>query len=847
MNLTATPAAGARFAGWSGACTGTDPVCPVTVDAAKTVAATFVLKQYAVVVQKGGNGGGRVTGQPGNLDCGSTCSNLYDHGTVTTLTATADANSLFSGWQGACTNTTVTCTVTVDGAKVVTATFTLKQYPLAIQSTGTGAGVIGLAPGGGSCRSSCTRQFDHGTVVTLTATAALSSTFTGWQGACTGSDPSCTLTMTAAQAVTATFTLKQYAVTVTKGGNGTGDVTSTPAGIDCGLTCAQVLQYGARLTLTATAADNSTFVGWQGACTGSNPVCTITVNAAQPVTATFALNQYALTVVRNGNGHGVVSSNPSGIACGSSCTVALDYGTQITLTATPLTDTLFTGWQGACTGVNPRCVITFTGANVVTATFTLKQYALSVTRVGTGAGVVTSIPPGLDCGLTCTVQLNHGTQVTLTATAAISSTFTGWQGACTGQTPVCTVTLDRAQAITATFALNLYDLTVAKSGKGGGVITSSPAGIDCGLTCTLRAQYGTVITLTATADAISSFAGWQGACSGVAPVCTVSLTTAQTVTATFRYQLYPLTITKDGSGAGLVSSLPSAIDCGITCTASVEYGTVLTLTTTTGARSAFAGWSGACTGPDLCVVTMDAAKAITATFSGVPVASLAASIVTTPTIAAAGQPVTYTYWITNTGDLSVTIAAQSANVGSPRLLQQPDQTVLTATSYLQPGAAAMAVQVSAAPRCNTEVPWGDTLAVTGTTAGGITTTAQVSITVPLTASVLSRQSAKANTIYIGCTIQIALGRDAAPAYDMVVIVGTAPRGLVLEGVQSIQSYRDAFTLQEQTNALLNEGCPTAAGCRTIRRLRIEQGQINEVETITTVAPVWRLFMPLVRK
>lgn len=849
LSFIATAAASTRFVGWSGACTGADPVCTVSVDAAKSITATFALKQYPVVVQKRGTGTGVISNQPGSINCGSTCSELDEHGAITTFTATADPASLFSGWQGACTNTTVTCTVTIDSAKVVTATFTLKQYGLTVQQQGTGAGVIALAPNGGSCSSTCTSQLDHGTVVTLTASAALSSTFSGWQGACTGNTPRCTLTMDGAQAVTATFTLKQFPLTVSKAGNGAGTVTSIPTGLTCGVTCTQSLSYGTAVTLTATAADHSTFSGWQGACTGNQPTCTLTANASQQVTATFTLNQYTLAVIQQGNGHGLVLSSPSGVDCGTTCTTALDYGTALTLTATPFTDTLFIDWQGGCTGAAATCVVTLTADTAVTATFTLRQYALTVAQTGTGAGLVTSTPQGLACGITCTVQLEHGTPVSLTATAAVSSTFTGWQGACSGAAPVCALIIDRGQQVTATFALNAYDLTVVKTGQGAGVVTSLPAGLDCGLTCTVSAAHGAVITLTATPDPLARFIGWQGACSGTAMTCTMSLTTSQTVTATFGYQQYPLTVTKSGSGAGSITSVPPAIDCGITCTALIDHGTVVTLTTTPGARSAFAGWSGACTALDPCVVTMTATTVLTATFTGVPVASLAAASAVSPTIAATGQPITYTYWITNNGDLSVTVAALSTHIGTPRFLQQPDQTVLAAASYLRPGATAVAVQPSVAPRCNANLPLADTLTVTGTTASGITTTAQISLTVPLTQSVLPPQTARANTLYSGCTIQMAFGRSntALSTYEMVVIIGEAPRGLLMQGVQSTQPYRDAFTLQEQTNALLNEGCPTTTGCRTIRRLVIEQGKAIQVETITEVVAVHRLFMPLVRK
>ena len=80
-------------------------------------------------------------------------------------------------------------------------------------------------------------------------------------------------------------------------------------------------------------------------------------------------------------------------------------------------------------------------------------YLLAVRKAGTGDGLVTSSPAGIDCGDTCSVYLQEDSAVTLTATADEDSTFSGWSGACSG-TADCMVTMDAAKSVTATFMVN---------------------------------------------------------------------------------------------------------------------------------------------------------------------------------------------------------------------------------------------------------------------------------------------------------------------------------------------------------------------------------------------------------
>lgn len=64
---------------------------------------------------------------------------------------------------------------------------------------------------------------------------------------------------------------------------------------------------------------------------------------------------------------------------------------------------------------------------------------------------MTSSPAAITCGSTCSASLGASTTVTLTASAAAGSSFTGWSGPCSG-TGTCTVTMDVAKSVTATFS-----------------------------------------------------------------------------------------------------------------------------------------------------------------------------------------------------------------------------------------------------------------------------------------------------------------------------------------------------------------------------------------------------------
>ncbi len=793
VTLTAVPTTGSAFAGWIGACSGQGE-CVVPMTASRMVTAVFAPEaQPAMVIYKTGSGHGTVASDPAGIDCGPICYAGFAADSVITLTATADGDSIFSGWSGACTGSASTCTVTMAAARNVTASFAIQIFDLNVVRDGTGGGTVTSVPAGINCGSACSASYNINTVITLTAVPTTHSRFAGWSGGgCTGIG-SCIVTLGGAQTVTATFDWITYTLTSHRIGSGAGSLSSSPAGIDncTGESCFAVFNSGTAVTLTAAPATGSTFTGWSGACAGTGS-CTTTMDAGKEITAEFSLIPYPLTIYTGGSGSGVVTSSPNGIDCGVTCSVNFDYGSVITLTAVPTTGSIFVGWLGGgCTG-NGVCVMPIESSETITAVFAAAAQPMLVTYAGgNGSGSIASLPAGINCGATCYASYVTGTVVTLTATPAAGSHFLGWCGACTG-TGACRVTMAGSQRVRAVFArdsaallqdnfeagtgqwtpvsgswsittdgtavysqssttvqslavagstawtdyaiqarvkpeggkygmlvvrqsggeyylmalrtdngkielkkmaangssvglgsvnagivpgvwytatfevvgntlrafvngvpvitrtdtsatppltrgsvglgaLNtgvefddvivtnlvpIYTLEIHHGGSGTGHVSSAPAGLDCDLHCRAELDRGSVITLTATPDAGSSFVGWMGAgCSGPGP-CVIVSDASKSVTAIFAATARPnLIVYRGGTGSGVITSTPAAIDCGDGCLGDFALNTVVTLTAAPSRFSGFTGWSGACSGTGACVLTMAEAKAVTATFT----------------------------------------------------------------------------------------------------------------------------------------------------------------------------------------------------------------------------------------
>lgn len=259
-------------------------------------------------------------------------------------------------------------------------------------------------------------------------------------------------------------------------------------------------------------------------------------------------------------------------------------------------------------------------SNAVCGTTSTGTVNLSITKAGTGSGTVSSSPAGINCGAICSGSYSTGTTVALTATAASGSVFTGWSGdsdCSDGSVTMnigksCTATFQLQTAPGSTLSVNLVN-TITSAGTGNGSVTSSPAGIDCGQTCSGNYTNGTSVTLTATPASGSLFAGWSGGCKGKGN-CTVKLKSDISETATFAPHGVTLAVKKGGNGN--VVSAPSGIDCGPSCSGSYLSGSTITLTPNPDPGFLFLGWSGGgCSGVSNCTIALNGNASVSAKFS----------------------------------------------------------------------------------------------------------------------------------------------------------------------------------------------------------------------------------------
>jgi photosystem II stability/assembly factor-like uncharacterized protein len=296
-------------------------------------------------------------------------------------------------------------------------------------------------------------------------------------------------------------------------------------------------------------------------------------------------------------------------------------------------------------GLSPAVLYAATDTRGIYQISECSDYPLTVARLGTGSGTITSAPAGINCGADCSELYPLGTEVQLTAQAAAGSQFTGWSGEGCSGTGECRVVMGQARSVTATFSQQSWPLTVSRSGSGSGRVVSQPAGIDCGAACTATFAAETVVTLAALPDAGSTFAGWTGDCTNGQ----VTLSAARSCGATFIpqaapglgfYTVTPCRMLDTRSTGPLVSGVRKSIQlagiCGIPATA-ISLSVNVTTVGATG-LGGLVVWPGGTTKPGTTVISFrpSDARANNAIFTLAPAGEGGGSVLVEATVAGGG-------------------------------------------------------------------------------------------------------------------------------------------------------------------------------------------------------------------
>ena len=524
LTIVATPATGYELVSITAGGADITASKKVVVTGNLTVKATFAKKNFAVSLTKEGEGTITATGAS-NL-------NSVAYGTELTINATPAEGYELTALTANGTDILATKKIVVKDNLTVKATFAKKAF--AVSLTKEGEGTI-TATGASNLNAVA-----YGTELTIVATPAEGYELTALTA--NGTDILATkkIVVEGNLTVKATFAKKNFAVSLTKEGEGTISAT--------GASNLNSVTYGTELTIVATPAEGYELVSITAGGTDITASKKVVVTGNLTVKATFTKKNFAVSLTKEGEG--------TITATGASNLNSVAYGTELTINATPATGYELTALTANGTDILASKKIVVKDNLTVKATFTKKNFAVSLTKEGEGTITAT--------GASNLNAVAYGTELTIVATPAEGYELTALTANGTDILATKKIVVEGNLTVKATFAKKNFAVSLTKEGEG----TISATGASNLNSVT----YGTELTIVATPaegyELVSITAGGTDITASKKVVVTGNLT----VKATFAKKNFAVTLTKEGEGT-ITATGASNLNA-------VAYGTELTINAT---------------------------------------------------------------------------------------------------------------------------------------------------------------------------------------------------------------------------------------------------------------------------
>ena len=393
VTIIAIPKTGYKFLKWNDE--NTSPTRTITVTKDESYTAYFAQIQHTITLSVNNSNMGSVTG-----------SGTYDYGKTVTIAALPKEHCHFVSWSDGDTN--VSKKVEVKQNQTFTATFAYDQYTLTANSNNSNMGSV---TGSGT--------YDYGKTVTIAALSKEHCHFVSWNDKNTNASRGITVAQN--QTFTATFAYDQYTLTANSNNSNMGSVTGSGK-----------YEYNTKVTIEAKPNTGYRFVKWNDENT--NPTRTITVAKNENYTAIFSPNQCTLTV--NSNDSNMGSTSGSG---------TYDYGTSVTISATPKEHHHFVSWSDG--NKDLERLVNITKNETYTATFSIDQYTLTVNTNNSNMGSITG-----------SGTYDYGTKHTIEAIPNTGYKFVKWSD---NNTEIKReININGNKSITATFEPLKFSVTI---------------------------------------------------------------------------------------------------------------------------------------------------------------------------------------------------------------------------------------------------------------------------------------------------------------------------------------------------------------------------------------------------